>query len=998
MWAPHLWGIVRPSRAKKSKSGNIMQFEEKPVSLTKLQCWNFMVEGLEILASPEVQLKVHKILSDIGFAYPTQIKDVVEILELGNNSQGQVFAKYGFPPGQKGKDQGHIECKFHAESDLMLREILWINTYRQGWKTEASADNFMRFSGGKPRSAGDMSMSLTREQVLAMTQELLWGFSNPYFQGKRQEVLAKKRNIEDVQALHELALTVQSRVLRKYGIEGSFEGVAQMVGEIIRFMDDDEGLRQMLRELDDKLGVLAETESHVRRTGLLTELFTKKQALSLMKELLQSYSTPDFQSKVQEWLNGRSCAPGNVPGRSRFVLAMQSKLLVKYGLPATEKKVAIWNSDAMDPFLDDWMMQQMVCVMKIKLGMELPTPADKLLDIVNTRRQPPFPISLTRDQVLALAEDLLESYNSPDFQQQLQKLAENENGKNVPGRVPLAISVQCKVLPKYGIPGTFEGIETMLLAITPFIEDSMLQTHLDAINEACGFPKNSTAWGLVHPSRAFRSIPNNSTDKFNAEDPKVSFEEQDVVKPERQISGFSEASTVDTSSSPQGLGPHQPWGSSFVEADTILKAEEETRAKAEEEAQAKRQAEEEAQVKAKEDARIKAEEEARLKAKVEERIKAEAEAKAKAEEEARLKASVLMEEAQAERLHRLRERLRNAEVKASEADVAVEQALKRQEAAKAHVETVKQELQDAELAATRASPELLVQAESVLSSRQQADSPPEGLTAAMQSLLAAVTARANRQAEEEAQVKAKEDARMKAEEEGTLKAKEEERIKAEEEAKLKVQEEARLKAEGEARRKAEEEARLKAGEEATIKLEEEARLKAAEVARAKAEEQAMRHPNKDDWMSRVRADPRSLKNAPPSIRADRAVIEAAAMKDGSSLKHASPDLRVDHGFLLPVVHKNGWALRHLPAHIQADRSIVLAAVQSCGQVLRYASTELKADTELALAAIGQDARAAMHASPKLFTNPAFVESALTANHKVSPYIASLRCRLGSDMV
>ena len=92
--------------------------------------------------------------------------------------------------------------------------------------------------------------------------------------------------------------------------------------------------------------------------------------------------------------------------------------------------------------------------------------------------------------------------------------------------------------------------------------------------------------------------------------------------------------------------------------------------------------------------------------------------------------------------------------------------------------------------------------------------------------------------EEEKQIKAEEEQRLKADE-ARLKGEEEERLKAED-ARLKVEEEERLKAE-EARLKteeAEEELRLKAEEEARLKIEEEARLKAEEEARKPKETEA----------------------------------------------------------------------------------------------------------------------------------------------------------------
>ncbi|MDY0163951.1 MAG: cell envelope integrity protein TolA, partial [Desulfobotulus sp.] len=92
-------------------------------------------------------------------------------------------------------------------------------------------------------------------------------------------------------------------------------------------------------------------------------------------------------------------------------------------------------------------------------------------------------------------------------------------------------------------------------------------------------------------------------------------------------------------------------------------------------------------------------------------------------------------------------------------------------------------------------------------------------------------------AEEEARKKAEEEARIRAEEEARKKAEEEARIRAEEEARKKAEEEARIRAEEEARKKAEEEARIRAAEEARRKAEE-ARLQAEENARIWAEEKA----------------------------------------------------------------------------------------------------------------------------------------------------------------
>ena len=98
--------------------------------------------------------------------------------------------------------------------------------------------------------------------------------------------------------------------------------------------------------------------------------------------------------------------------------------------------------------------------------------------------------------------------------------------------------------------------------------------------------------------------------------------------------------------------------------------------------------------------------------------------------------------------------------------------------------------------------------------------------------------RARLKAEQEAKEKAEEQARLKAEQEVKKRAEEQARLKAEQEAKERAEEQARLKAEQEAKEKAEEQARLKAEQEAKEKAEEQARLKVEQEAKEKAEEQA----------------------------------------------------------------------------------------------------------------------------------------------------------------
>ena len=89
-------------------------------------------------------------------------------------------------------------------------------------------------------------------------------------------------------------------------------------------------------------------------------------------------------------------------------------------------------------------------------------------------------------------------------------------------------------------------------------------------------------------------------------------------------------------------------------------------------------------------------------------------------------------------------------------------------------------------------------------------------------VLAEAEAESQRMAEEEAAVKAEEDARLAAEDETRRQAESEAQRQADEEARVKAEEEARLRADEETRRKAEEEALLKTEDAARIKAEKDA--------------------------------------------------------------------------------------------------------------------------------------------------------------------------------
>ena len=96
---------------------------------------------------------------------------------------------------------------------------------------------------------------------------------------------------------------------------------------------------------------------------------------------------------------------------------------------------------------------------------------------------------------------------------------------------------------------------------------------------------------------------------------------------------------------------------------------------------------------------------------------------------------------------------------------------------------------------------------------------------------------------------------------------------------------------------------------------------------------------------------KALKEASPSMRANRDVVLAAVVRNGWALEHADDTLKVDRGVVLAAVTQNPYALEFAADTLKADKGVVLVAVAGSGTALEYAADTLKADTDVVLAAV-----------------------------------------------
>eukprot|EP01051_Picozoa_sp_SAG22_P001323 SAG22_NODE_51_length_24458_cov_19.853161_3_plen_410_part_00 len=159
--------------------------------------------------------------------------------------------------------------------------------------------------------------------------------------------------------------------------------------------------------------------------------------------------------------------------------------------------------------------------------------------------------------------------------------------------------------------------------------------------------------------------------------------------------------------------------------------------------------------------------------------------------------------------------------------------------------------------------------------------------------------------------------------------------------------------------------------------------------------------DRDVVLRAVTAAGGNLQYASAELRADKAVVLAAAASDELALLWASDELQDDPEFVAAVDRAHAAACAalageklssginnagHLHEHGLlaaaadcADRASVLAAVARCGSDLQYASAELRADKEVVLAAAAQDGTALLWASEELQDDPDVVEAAEKAH-------------------
>jgi len=119
---------------------------------------------------------------------------------------------------------------------------------------------------------------------------------------------------------------------------------------------------------------------------------------------------------------------------------------------------------------------------------------------VSLRHPPKGEPTLTRDQALAVQRELRAGFQEELFQRQLVVLHEAYDPRSADfakARQKLTLSVQEKVLPKFGFEGTLSGVYKLMGALGPWVEDREFVIMGIEVNEILGVEIPPETWAKL---------------------------------------------------------------------------------------------------------------------------------------------------------------------------------------------------------------------------------------------------------------------------------------------------------------------------------------------------------------------------------------------------------------------------------------------------------------------------------------------------------------------
>jgi len=229
----------------------------------------------------------------------------------------------------------------------------------------------------------DTASGFARKHILALLGELYDAFQAQDFQEQLQPLLKDPEDPQAEFAREELALSVQSKILPNYGLPGTLEGVSLMLEECAPYAGD-WMIRHLVQKIDEVLGepagatlermsYLSSMSSSGAGMNITTPVsLTRTQLLDLAGELLDAFSSPNFQERLQPLLDSKLYS-----ARVELALTVQSQILPKYGLSGNSGGVFRMLEQVV-PHQGDWMVRHVVDKIDMALGEAAGTTLEKV--------------------------------------------------------------------------------------------------------------------------------------------------------------------------------------------------------------------------------------------------------------------------------------------------------------------------------------------------------------------------------------------------------------------------------------------------------------------------------------------------------------------------------------------------------------------------------------------------------------------------------------------
>jgi len=392
-------------------------------------------------------------------AAPTEVFQLEGRKELALTVQREVLPRYGFEPTEEGVQQmvramqPHLsEARIWEQSEAIKKKL------RMPSKMTLDSDSEDEFALANLAGNEAVPRRLRRDKAVALQTELLQEYSQPEFQARLREAMQIKDKEAQRQERKRLLREVQAMVMPRYGFEATDAGIASMKASFTPWNNDEE-----VQSLD----LAMEEQLTNCISDVMAQNLAERKAPATAKKPVASVSASPLPR-----------ANSSLSTATRPSASPQSDKKEPSGTPVATPSAVKKDSPGQG-----------------SQGQEngsVASPFGKLPPLAESEKNPPQD-SITKEATAALLNELLSAFSTVEFQNQIALLkrsaASHHGGDLVSLRNSVdevALTVQCRILPRYGFEASRHGVLSMICECSRHIKDEEVRKLNDAINDKLG--------------------------------------------------------------------------------------------------------------------------------------------------------------------------------------------------------------------------------------------------------------------------------------------------------------------------------------------------------------------------------------------------------------------------------------------------------------------------------------------------------------------------------